>query len=155
MTIDENVASRLRVVGDVLMPRHGVFPSFTEADPDGAVLGAALHELRRDLPMLMSVIAALGGCDSADAESGQLDQRLMEVRATNPGGFEMLRVLIVGAYLSCRSVWDALGYPGRVDNPVRDDEAKQWLDIPGSDSADALLEPVRQRGPIFRPTPPG
>lgn len=155
MTIDDDVVTRLRTVGDVLMPRHGVFPSFTEADPDGSMLEAALHELRRDRPTLLSVVAELGEVTGADVARGHLEARLAGVRAANPSGFELLRVLIVGAYLSCRSVWDALGYPGRVDNPVRDDEASRWLDVAGSNTADALLEPVRRRGPVFRPTPPG
>ena len=152
MSGDPSVMMRIRVIGDVLMPRHVPFPSFTEADPDGQMLSAALHELRRDRDAVRSVVDSIITGALVDAE--QIRNGLDAVRATDPGGFELLRVLIVGTYLSCRPVWEVLGYPGRVDNPVADDEAERWLGLAGSGSVDALLDPVRRRGPIFRPTPP-
>lgn len=152
MMMDDWALDRLRAIGDHLIPAHGDFPSFGDADPDGTMLRAALHEMRRDLPLFMDLVR-----ESADHESGELGLGtwLSRTRLDDPAAFEMLRVLLVGSYLSCRSVWDVLGYPGRVDNPVRAGEEAIWLrtSVDASDDDEGLLDAVRRRGPIYRPTP--
>ena len=159
MTVSGASRDRLRILGDVMMPRHGSFPSFCEADPDGAMLDAALEELRRDVPRILALIDDLEPIDDRAATdpdvSAEAQAWLRDLRTTDPEGFEILRVLIVGTYLSCQPVWGVLGYPGRVDNPVRDDEESIWLvgDVGASDPSMDLLEPVRRRGPIYRATP--
>jgi len=143
--VDLTVEQRDRLVsaGEALFPQHATFPSFREADPTGEVLDAALVELRRDLPRIIELLDSAG-------DRG-VDAWLADLRGENPSGFETLRVLLAGSYLSCRPVWRALNYPGRVDNPVADGEEVAWLTVDGE--ADGLLAAVRKRGPVYRPTP--
>ncbi|MBO0824264.1 MAG: hypothetical protein J2P27_10470, partial [Actinobacteria bacterium] len=127
-----------RAMAQWFTPPAPGFPSAAEADPDEHVLGLVLDQLEPVLP---------GIVDALDAAAGQdITAYLEQMEREQPERFALLRVLFVGRYLTCRPVWELLGYPGRLPAPVRAGEAEQ-------DLAGGLLNPVISRGKIYRPTP--
>jgi predicted aconitase with swiveling domain len=90
----------------------------------------------------MALVATLDG----DAP-GDVEPELRRLAETPGSGFEDLAGVIAGAYLLVPEVRRAAGYPGQAARPPRFDEAAEQI-------MDGILDPVIERGPIFRPTPP-
>lgn len=142
MSDDTLTAAQLATLHDlaaVLTPAGDGIPSASEADPDGAVLRLALHHLARELPAIRTVLDRVDGREPA----GFVEQLERE----SPGELELLVRLLVCRYLTCRPVWDLLGYDGRRPSPAEEGEAAHYL-------RDDILEVVRARGPRYVPTPP-
>jgi hypothetical protein len=129
----------LHRVAEVITPAVLGFPAFSDADPDDEVTALAMVELSRDMNDVMAVL------DRA-ARSEDVVGLLDEVWADDPDAFSRTWLFVVGTYLSTHAVWEALGYRGRVLDPVRPGEAAEHLD-------EDLLGPVRSRGPVFRHAP--
>jgi hypothetical protein len=53
---------------------------------------------------------------------------------------------VAGAYFLNPAIAEAVGYPGRRAIPVDADPDPDWLE-------DGLLDSVKSRGPVYRPTP--
>jgi hypothetical protein len=123
----------------VLTPGGGGLPDAADADRDGEVLQLALRHLARDLDALRAVLDQAADADPA-AFLGDLADR-------SPEQFEVLRRLLVCRYLTCRPVWDVLGYGGRRPSPPAAGEAEGFL-------SDGILDAVIARGPRYLPTPP-
>jgi hypothetical protein len=134
---DEQTAS-LRRLGDALAPASETMPSFSEADRSGRFLLRAFEALPHLAPLTVAAADGLG-----DSEPREYLERLS---VEQPEMFSALHSTVVGAYLINRRVWRRLGYPGRKPRPVLDDEADFYLE-------GGLLDPVIERGPIYRPTP--
>ena len=137
MTLQLNVIEleALRRVTDWFLPALDGYPSLADADPDGRVLTMVLTQL---VPLGEAITAAL----AAVPDDG-VDAHMTELHGRDEDGFILLRTLCLGWYLTCRPVWAALGYPGRLPVPVAPGDADY-------DLRDGLLEPVRRRGKIFR-----
>ena len=130
-----------RQMADFFMPATPGFPSSSEADPDESVLRLVLEQLR---PVLPEIAAAL---DAAPIDGGDgVDGYLRRLRDQDAETYELLRVLFVGRYLTCRPVWRILGYNGRRPHPIQPGEVEHDLE------GDILL-PVQVAGKIYRPTP--
>lgn len=123
----------------VLTPGGDGLPSAADADPDGKVLQLALHHLARDLDVLRAVLDQASEADPAAYLDALADR--------SPDQFEVLRRLLVCRYLTCRPVWDVLGYHGRRPSPPAAGEAEEFL-------SDGILDAVVARGPRYLPTPP-
>ena len=134
---DEQTAC-LRRLGDALAPASEAMPSFSEADKSGRFLFRAFEAL----PHLARLTIAAGD-GLGDSEPREYLERLS---VEQPEMFSALHSTVVGAYLINRRVWRRLGYPGRKPRAVLDDEAEFYLE-------GGLLDPVIERGPIYRPTP--
>ena len=134
---DEQIAC-LRRLGDALAPASEAMPSFSEADKSGRFLFRAFEAL----PHLARLTIAAGD-GLGDSEPREYLERLS---VEQPEMFSALHSTVVGAYLINRRVWRRLGYPGRKPRAVLDDEAEFYLE-------GGLLDPVIERGPIYRPTP--
>ncbi|MCL2482336.1 MAG: hypothetical protein FWF43_02735 [Propionibacteriaceae bacterium] len=124
----------LRDYGDVLLPENGRAPRFSDADPDGEVLGLALAQVGHRLAQLLAVLKTTPGADAAE--------RLEALQAAQPDRFTELRDLLVCCYLSTPMIWEIVGYDGRKQHLPEPGEAESYL-------AGGLLDQVVARGPIY------
>jgi hypothetical protein len=124
-------------LADVLLPACDGMPAASEVDVAGRWLDRVLR-VRPDLaPELERVLAA--------ATDGSPEHALARLRAEDPVGLEALVAVVTGAYYMSPKVRRPLGYPGQRPRPAYPDEA-DW------DLRDGLLDPVVERGPIYRQT---
>jgi hypothetical protein len=120
-------------LADVLIPAADGMPSASEAGATDALLDEVLR-VRGDLEEpLASLTAAAAGKDPV-AEVARLE-------AGEPELFEALTTAIAGGYFMSEDVRERLGYPGQEALELEDDHDP------------ALLQPVIDRGTIYRPTP--
>ena len=122
----------LAALADALIPAADGMPSASQAGAAGALLDEVLA-VRRDLeePLAELTAAARGADPGAEVE---------RLKQENPPLFEALTTAVAGGYFLSADVRTRLGYPGQ--------QAKQLED----DFDQELLQPVIERGPIFRPT---
>jgi hypothetical protein len=108
-------------------------PSASQAGAADALLDEVLA-VRSDLeePLAQLTVAARG----ADPEA-----EVKRLEAEDPVLFEALTTAVAGGYFLSPGVRDLLGYPGQKAKKLEDDFDQE------------LLQPVIDRGPIFRPTP--
>lgn len=132
-----------REMADWFMPATPGFPSSREADPDESVLHLVLEQLR---PVRAQLAAAFDAAALDAAAADGVDGYLSRLREQDSETYELLRVLFVGRYLTCRPVWRLLGYDGRRPHPIKPGEAERDLD-------DDILGPTVALGKIYRPTP--
>jgi hypothetical protein len=120
-------------LADALIPAGGGMPSASQAGAADALLDEVLA-VRRDLeePLAQLTAAARG----ADPEA-----EVKRLEAEDPVLFEALTTAVAGGYFLSPGVRDLLGYPGQKAKKLEDDFDQE------------LLQPVIDRGPIFRPTP--
>jgi hypothetical protein len=119
-------------LADALIPEADGMPSASQAGATGALLDEVLA-VRGDLEQPLAELTAA----ARDADPATEVERL---RAEDPPLFEALTTAIAGGYFLSPDVRDRLGYPGQ--------QAKQLE----HDFDQALLQPVIDRGPIYRPT---
>lgn len=130
--------STLAALADVLVPATGGMPAASEAGVTGKWLDRVLGA-RPDLePTLVRLLAAAAGSEPA----GELRRLECEDRAA----LELLALVVVSAYYLNPKVRRLIGYPGQKATPPFPDESDYYL-------RDGLLDPVLERGPIYRPTP--
>lgn len=125
-------------LADWFMPTVDGFPSNADADPDDEALDLALDQLK---PLMPEINAAL----DAAAQRGA-DRYLPDIAESDPETYELLRTLLIGRYLMCRSVWDVLGYTGKKPLPIHQAEFDHDFD-------DGVLDLAIARGKTYRPTP--
>jgi hypothetical protein len=120
-------------LADALIPAADGMPSATEAGATGALLDEVLR-VRGDLeePLATLTRAAAGKDASAEVE---------RLKAEEPELFEALTTAVAGGYFMSDDVRERLGYPGQQALELEDDHDP------------ALLQPVIERGTIYRPTP--
>ena len=135
---DTDARARLAALADALIPAGDGMPSASEAGVAGAWLDAVLAAEPGFGPPL---VALLAGADVADVAG-----ELRRIETTDPGGWGTLTIVVAGAYFLNPSIAERVGYPGRRAIPVDVDASPDWLE-------DGLLDSVRSRGPIYRPTP--
>ena len=121
--------ARLAVLADQLIPASGDMPA-------ASAVGVAAHGVDRVLEARPDLAAPL-----ADALAFRGDAT--ELRAARPESFAALGEVVAGAYYLEPDIQDRIGYHGRVSAPV---EIEPDVD-------EALLAPVRARGPIYRADP--
>lgn len=125
-------------LADVLLPAADGMPAPSEIDVAGRWLDRVLR-VRPDLePRLERVLALVDG----NAPQASVER----LREEDPAGLETLVLVATGAYTMSPKVRRRLGYPGQRPRPAYPDEA-EW-DLRGG-----LLDPVVERGPIYRRIP--
>jgi hypothetical protein len=120
-------------LADVLIPAAEGMPSASEAGATGALLDEVLR-VRGDLEEPLAALTAAAANKDPRAEVDRL-------KADEPEFFEALTTAIAGGYFMSDDVRERLGYPGQQALELEDDHDP------------ALLQPVIDRGAIYRPTP--
>ena len=136
MTIENKDRSTLAGLADVLIPESAGFPSASQVGVADEGLDQVLA-VRPDLAKPLKVILqSAKGRNPADVVAQLQDE--------NPASFAALAEIVAGAYFMNPQVRVAIGYHGQVPQPLasRPDHLN-----------DGLLQPVIDRGPIYRPTP--
>lgn len=130
--------TRLAELADALIPAGAGMPSATEAGAVGEWLDAVLAA-RPDLAVpLGGVTSATAGMEPAEA--------IAALPTRDPGGWAALTTAVPAAYFMNPDVRARLGYPGQEAVPIDPDAPPDYLE-------DGLLDSVRARPPVFRPTP--
>ena len=138
MTFDANERAVLAALADVLIPAAEGFPAASQAGVADEGLDAVLS-FRPDLAGgLKSLLASARGRAAAEV--------VADLKEEDPASFGLLAEIVPGAYFLNPRVRALLGYAGQVPHPI--DPHPEYLD-------DGLLQSVLDRGPIYRPTPPG
>jgi hypothetical protein len=135
---DADARSRLAALADALIPAGNGMPSASEAGVAGEWLDAIIAAEPGFGPALASVLAAADVSDPAG--------ELRRIETTDPAGWATLTTVVAGAYFLNPAIAEQVGYPGRRAIPVDADPNPDWLE-------DGLLDSVKSRGPIYRPTP--
>jgi hypothetical protein len=136
VTFDPEERAVLGALADVLIPAGEGLPSASDAGVARDGLDQVLS-FRPDLvDALKRLIAAARGCSAAAF--------VAELPRNDPAGFALLAELVPGAYFLNARVREELGYTGQKARPI----------APRSDDLDDdLLQPVIERGQIYRATP--
>ena len=129
---------RLAAFADALIPGGAGLPSASAA----GVHEAGIDRTLACRPDLRDLVTGVIGIDAEPREA------LEWLRAEQPGVFDRFAVTIAGIYFMNRDVRRLVGYPGEAPQRkrARPGEAEEYL-------KDGILDPVIERGPIYRPTP--
>ena len=136
MTIENKDRSTLAGLADVLIPASAGFPSASQVGVADEGLDQVLA-VRPDLAKpLKGILQSAKGRNPAEVVAQLQDE--------NPASFAALAEIVAGAYFMNPQVRAAIGYHGQVPQPLasRPDHLN-----------DGLLQPVIDRGPLYRPTP--
>jgi len=136
--LDADARARLAALADALIPAGDGMPSASEAGVAGEWLDAIVAAEPGFGPALSAVLAAADVSDPAG--------ELRRIESTDPGGWGVLTTVVAGAYFLNPAIAERIGYPGRRAIPVDADPSPDWLE-------DGLLDSVKSRGTIYRPTP--
>jgi hypothetical protein len=135
---DAEARGRLAALADALIPAGDGMPSASEAGVAGEWLDAIVAAEPGFAPALAAVLDAADVADPAG--------ELRRIETTDPAGWGTLTTVVAGAYFLNPEIAAKVGYPGRRAIPVDADLEPDWLQ-------DGLLDSVKSRGPIYRPTP--
>ena len=135
---DEEDRRTYASLADVLIPAKDQYPSASQAGVAGVLLDVVLRS-RPDLSDgLREVLVSAQGQDPSEFVFG--------VEKENPEAFGVLTILVRGAYFMNPTVRRLFGYRGQLAEPIDYEARPEYLE-------DDILQPVIQRGPIYRPTP--
>jgi hypothetical protein len=136
--LDDERRATLAALADELVPAALGMPSATEVD----VHLEGINHVLAARPDLAEPLARLLD-DLAGQEPAAALARLNE---EDPEAIGVLGTAVTGAYYIDPRVRDLLGYHGQPNKPPQPGESDEYL-------AGGILDPVRERGPVFRPTP--
>ena len=137
MKLDPDDLELFAAAADLLIPAGSGMPSASQAGVAQAGLPAVL-EARPELETVLTAVLKAGCGQNAN-------EFLTRLRSSDPAGFGVLAEAVAGAYFMNSRVRAALGYDGQKPLPI---DQSEEID-PG------LLEPVLDRGAIYRPTGSG
>jgi hypothetical protein len=128
----------LAAFADVLIPAGAGLPSASEAKVQEKWIDRVLRA-RPDLAAPVLAVLDRGGDPTVELDRWRTEE---------PATFEQFTFAVSGGYLLNPRVCKLLGLPGNAPKrkPAFPDEADFYLE-------DGILDAVRARGPIYRPTP--
>jgi hypothetical protein len=129
---------RLAELADQLIPAEGEMPSASQAGAVGEWLDAVLAARPDYETPLAGIDASTAGLDPAEA--------IAVLPERDPAGWTALTAAVVAAYYMNPDVCARVGYAGQRAIPLDPDAPPDYLQ-------DGLLESVKGRGPVYRPTP--
>ncbi len=136
---DQALRDRLTQIADGLIPATDEMPAPGEIDIGGRQLDVVLAS-RPDLADdLRRALETPGGDPLSHLEL---------LAAADPPAHDALVTAVIAGYYLHRDVQRRLGYPGQIGEEVRVDTYPDY-------AHEGQLERVLERGPIYRPTPPG
>jgi hypothetical protein len=130
--------ARLAELADVLIPGEAGIPAASEAGAVGEWLDAVLAA-RPDLGTPLAGLAGSTAGMSAAEAIAALPER-------DPAGWSALTSAVVAAYFMNPEVCERIGYAGQQAIPLDPDAPPDYLE-------DGLLDSVKARPPVYRPTP--
>ena len=127
-------------MAEVMLPGTDTMPSAGQAGVPGPGLDEVLVA-RPDLAVpLGRALRDLGGSFSLEALAGYL--------SVDEEAYSALTLCVAAAYYLAPEVRDLIGYPGQEARSFDPYEYVAWID-------EGLLDPVTERGPIWRRPPDG
>ena len=136
--VADELRARLRAFADALIPAAHGMPAASEVGVADGQLDRVL-EARPDL--LEPLRRAVAQADAEDAE-----RSLAAIHEADAVAHDALLLAVVGGYYMHPRVRELLGYDGQVPVEVRPEIIPNYVE-------DGLLEPVLERGPIYRAVP--
>lgn len=134
--VDDDTRARLTVIADLLVPAGDEMPRAA----DVGATGKWLDRVTAADPSLVGPLVDLARCASWDD--------LETLHERSPETFERAAFALVSAYYLHPGVRRRMGYPGQGPSPILAGETEWYL-------RDGLLDAVRDRGPVYVPTPDG
>ncbi len=135
--ITDEQRSVLAGLADQMIPAGGGLPAASEA----GVTGRYLDDVLRARPDLAEPLA-----QTLDAVAGMLPgAAIARLKDSDATGWTVLTSVVGGGYFMNPEIREAIGYPGLEVRPIDPDD-EDW-------NADGLLDSVKARGPVYRPTP--
>lgn len=135
---DEEDRGTYTDLADVLIPAKDQYPSASQAGVAGVLLDVVLRS-RADLyDDLRELLNEARGQDPSEFVWG--------LERENPEAFGVLTILVRGAYFMNPTVRRLFGYRGQLAEPIDYEARPEYLE-------DDILQPVIDRGPVYRPTP--
>ena len=130
---------RLVALGDVMLPAAHGMPAVSEVKAVESYLAEVL-DWRDDLrePLARAVVAL-------DPSSFTID-RLTALHEEDEAAYVALTTAVAACYYLSPVVRELIGYPGQVAKTYDPFAYTEWV-------AEGLLDPVVERGPIWRETP--
>lgn len=138
--VDDSHRDRLRVFADVLIPEAHGMPAASEVGVADGQLDRVLA-VRDDLTA--PLLRALAVVDPADHEGS-----LEVLQRDDAEAHDALLLVIVGGYYIDADVRRRLGYDGQVPTEVRPEIIPNYVE-------EGLIEPLLERGPVYREVPDG
>lgn len=136
-----HLRARLARIADGLIPGTDEMPAPGSLDIGGRQLDLVLASRPDLVEGLRRALEAAGEADDPIAWAERL-------AVSDPPAHEALVTVLVAGYYLHPAVQRCLGYPGQVGEVVRPDAYPDYVH-------EGQLERVLERGPIYRPTPPG
>lgn len=134
---DEDRAAFAKIA-DVLIPEAEGMPAASAVGVPSHLLDLVLA-VRAD--MLEPLLRALRSTRDLDG-----DLAVRQLHTTDPEAFEAVSLAASGGYYMSPTVRELINYPGQESRPFDPDKTTEYLE-------DGLLQPVIDRGSIYRPTP--
>jgi len=136
---EENDRRIFAGIADVLIPEAEGMPSASAAGIAGEPMD---HVLRLRPDLIDDVVRGLRsvGADESGAEAAE------RLNRDDPAAMGAIGLVASAAYYMQPEVRRRLGYPGQTHRPVQPAEEDDYR-------ADGLLQPVIDRGPIYRQVP--
>ncbi|VDC22691.1 hypothetical protein [Pseudogemmobacter humi] len=125
-------------IADYLIPEAEGMPSASQVNL-ASELADRVFAVRHDL--VGPVRGALGKVPGLAGEVAA--KKLADI---DPEGFHAITTVASAGYFMSPKTREALGYPGQESRPFDPDKTTDYLE-------DGLLQPVIDRGPIYKPTP--
>jgi hypothetical protein len=138
--VDPEVLQGYHQLADLIVSGGHGMPAASSSDPDGKWLERAL----RARPDLAELVLRL----IESARSSRPSEFVHALYSDDREAFEQLYTLVISVYYMNPKVMKAIRYPGQKPNVPFPDEADVYLE-------DGILEPVLQRGTLYRTPPPG
>lgn len=128
----------LAALADALIPAAESMPAFSEIGAQSQLTDRVLDLRPELLPDLRRALAQAAGFAPAEAAE--------RLNIEDPQAFGTLGLVASSAYYLDAEVRRLLGYPGQQSRPARPEEEHDYL-------RDGLLQPVIDRGRIYRDAP--
>ena len=134
--LDDEARQTLVALADILIPSSERMPSAGQAGVGGKWIDRAIAARPDWAADLLALLEQARGKDARVT--------LGKLQAEDRASFMMLTEMVAGAYFMNPEVRDLIGYPGQRAVPIVGDSPEQLQE---------LLQPVIQRGPIYRSCP--
>jgi hypothetical protein len=136
LPLGDELRERLRAFADALIPAaHGM--------PAASAVGIAEGQLERVLAARPDLLEPLQRA-LPDADPNDAERSLAAIQAADPPAHDALVLAVVGGYYTHPRVRQLLGYDGQVPVGLQPELAPGY---------EGLIEPVLERGPVYRTAP--